>query len=67
MSLCLLSRKKNPFGPMYIDFDEYPCYSGRDSENFVENVNNIFSLSMVTHILQVNKICAHELIRTVGK
>ena len=24
---------------MYIDFDEYPCYSGRNSENFEKNVN----------------------------
>ena len=27
------------FGPMYIDFDEYPCYSGRNSEIFEKNVN----------------------------
>ena len=24
---------------MYIDLDEYPCYSGRNSENFETNVN----------------------------
>ena len=29
----------NIFGPMYIDFDEYPCYSGRNSEIFEKNVN----------------------------
>ena len=27
------------FGPMYIDFDEYPPYSGKNSENFEKNVN----------------------------
>ena len=27
------------FGPMYIDFDEYPPYSGRNFENFENNVN----------------------------
>ena len=27
------------FGPMYIDFDEYPPYSGRIFENFEKNVN----------------------------
>ena len=27
------------FGPMYIDFDEYPPYSGRISEIFEKNVN----------------------------
>ena len=27
------------FGPMYIDFDEYPRYSGRNSEIFEKYVN----------------------------
>ena len=27
------------FGPIYIDFDEYPPYSGRIYENFETNVN----------------------------
>ena len=27
------------FGPMYVDFDEYPPYSGRIFENFEKNVN----------------------------
>ena len=27
------------FGPMYIDFDEYPLYSGARSENFEANIN----------------------------
>ena len=27
------------FGPMYIDFDEYPCYSGKTSAIFERNVN----------------------------
>ena len=27
------------FGPIYIDFDEYPCYSGRNSEIFEINAN----------------------------
>ena len=26
------------FGPMYIDFDEYPCYSGSNSEIFEKYV-----------------------------
>ena len=29
----------NVFGPMNIDFDEYPCYSGRNSKKFEKNVN----------------------------
>ena len=28
------------FGPMYIDFDEYPPYSGRISEKSETNVND---------------------------
>ena len=51
---------------MYIDFNEYPCYSGRNSEIFEKMLMEIFSVSMVMHILQANRKCAHGLIRTVG-
>ena len=27
------------FGPMFIDFDEYPCYSGKESIIFEKDVN----------------------------
>ena len=55
------------FGPMYIDFNEYSCYSGRNYEIFVNMLLKIFSVSMVMHILQVNKKCAHGLMKTVGE
>ena len=55
------------FGLMYIDFDEYPHYSGRNCEMFEKMLMKIFSVSMVMHILQVNRKCAHGLMRTVGK
>ena len=55
------------FGPMYIYFDEYPLYSGRNSENFEKMLMKIFSVSMVMHILQVNRKCAHGLMRKVGE
>ena len=49
------------FGPMYIDFDEYPPYSGRNSEIFEKMLMKIFSVSMIMHILQTNRKCAHGL------
>ena len=55
------------FGPMYIDFDEYPCYSGRNSENFEKMLMKIFIVSLGMHIIQVNRKCAHGLMMTVGK
>ena len=55
------------FGPIYIDFEEYPPYSGRNSEMFEKMLMKIFSVSMVMHILQVNRKCAHGLMRTVGE
>ena len=55
------------FGPMYIDFDEYPCYSGRNSEIFEKMLMKTFSVTMGMHILRVNRKFAHGLMRTVGK
>ena len=52
---------------MYIDFDEYPCYSGKNSELFDKMLMKIISVSTGMHILQVNRKCAHGLMRTVGK
>ena len=49
------------FGPMYIDFDEYPRYSGIISDFFEKIRMQIFSVIMVMLILQ-EKICTrvHE-------
>ena len=52
---------------MYIDFDEYPRYSGRNSEIFENIVMKIFSVSMVMHILQANRKFTHGLMRTFGE
>ena len=54
------------FLPMYIDFDEYPRYSGRNYEFFQKMLMKIFSVSMVMHILCSNKKYAHGLMRNVG-
>ena len=51
---------------MYIDFDEYPCYSGRTSAIFEKKLNKVFIVIMVTLILQAKK-CARGLIMKVGK
>ena len=37
---------------MYIDFDEYPLYNGRNYEMFEKMLMKIFCESMVMHILQ---------------
>ena len=52
---------------MYIDFDDYPRYSGRNSEIFEKMLIKIFSVSIGMHIIQVNRKYAHGLMRTVGK
>ena len=54
------------FGPMYIDFDEYPPYSGGIS-GFLKNVNKIFSVIVVMLIIQASRKFAHGLMRKVGK
>ena len=55
------------FGPMYIDFDEYPRYSGRNSEIFEKMLMKAFNVTMGMHILQLNRKFTHGLMRTVGK
>ena len=52
---------------MYIDFDEYPRYSGSKSEIFEKMLMKIFSVSMVMHIIQANRKCAHGLMSKVGQ
>ena len=52
---------------MYIDFYEYPPYSGRISEIFEKMLMKIFSVFMVMHIIQAKRKCAHGLIRKVGE
>ena len=54
------------FGPMYSDFDEYPCFSGRNNEMFEKNVNeNIQCVHGYDYSSGKHK-CAHGLMRTVG-
>ena len=55
------------FGPMYIDFDEYPCYSGRISTIFEKMLMKTFNVIMVLLILQSKNNCAHRLMRKVGQ
>ena len=46
------------FGPMYIDFDEYPCYSGINSNFFEMNVNeNIQCVHGYAYHSGKQKIC----------
>ena len=52
-------------GPIYIDFDEYPPYSGRISVIIKKKVMKILSVFMVMHILQSNIKCAHVLLSKV--
>ena len=44
------------FGPMYIDFDDYPHYSGRTSAIFEKISMKVFNVIMVMLILQAIKI-----------
>ena len=46
---------------MYIDFDEYPPYSGKISDFFENMLMKIFSVIMVMLILQAKRKCAHGL------
>ena len=51
---------------MYIDFDEYPCYSGRNSEIFEKHSNeNIQCVHGYTYSSGKIK-CAQGVMRTVG-
>ena len=54
------------FGPMYIDFDEYPRYSGRIYVILEKNMNEKFNVIMVMIIFRL-KNCTHGLIRKVGQ
>ena len=51
---------------MYIDFDEYPRYSGRNYEFFGKMLMKIFSVFMVMHVPQANRKCAHALMNNWG-
>ena len=51
---------------MYIDFDEYPSYSGRTYEISEKMLMKVFNVIMVMLILQAKK-CAHGLISKFGK
>ena len=52
---------------MYIDFDEYPPYSGIISKILKQTSMKIFSVVMVMIILKARRKFAHGLIRKVGK
>ena len=54
------------FGPMYIDFDEYPPYSSRISEFLKKMLMKIFGVIMIIHILQGESKFVHGLMRKVG-
>ena len=46
------------FGPMYINFDEYPHYSGRNFELFENNVNeNIHCVHSYAYYSGKHKMC----------
>ena len=55
------------FGPRYIDFDEYPRYSGRNSEMFEKNVNENSQCDYGFAYSSDKQKFAHGLMRTVGK
>ena len=44
------------FGPMYIDFDEYPRYSDRTSSIFEKMLMKLFNVIIVMLILEAKKI-----------
>ena len=52
---------------MYIDFDDYPLYSGRISEIFEKSLMKIFSVIMVMLILKAKIKCAHGLMSKVER
>ena len=54
------------FGPMYIYFDEYPCYSG-NIWNFWKMVNENIQCDHGYAYSSGGGICAHGLIRKVGQ
>ena len=53
------------FEPIYIDFDEYPSYSGRTSEFFEKSVNEIIQCDHGYAYYSGKLFCAHGLIRKV--
>ena len=55
------------FGPIYIDFDEYPCYSGRTSVIFEKKVNESIQSDHGYAYSSGKKSCAHDLTRKVGQ
>ena len=55
------------FGPIYIDFDEYRRYRGRNSEMFEKNVNENIQCDHGYEYSSGKQKCAHGLMMTVGK
>ena len=55
------------FGPMYVDFDKYPSYSGTISESFGNCLMLIFSVISATLFLKSKTTFAYGLMRKVGK
>ena len=45
------------FRPKYIDFDEYPRYSGKTCENFEKILMKVFNVVIVMLIIQAKKLC----------
>ena len=43
-------------GSMYIDFDDYPCYSGKKSANFKKELIKVFNVIIVIIILHAKTI-----------
>ena len=55
------------FGPIYIDFDEYPRYSGRTSAIFETTINESIQCDHGYAYSSGKNKCAHGLIKKVGQ
>ena len=61
------SRLIQCFGPMFIAFDEYPHFSGRESIIFEKDVNEAINVNIAIHIMPVNVPFANGLMGKLGK
>ena len=52
---------------MYIDFDEYPCYSGRTSALFETTINESIQCDHGYAYSSGKQNCEHGLIKKFGK
>ena len=52
---------------MYIDFDQYPRYSGRTSTIFEKNINESIQCDNGYDYSSGEKNCAHGVIRKFGQ